>query len=258
MPAGVVVAYEWAEPTGLMPITLRHLSLLLALMLAIAPRLAAAEGHSGSGPVTPLRAPTRDYAALFRSPGSRITQYPIGPSPLYTAAIAGALPPGSAGAVCRAALAAAEARYAIPAGLLQAIGIVESGRRNEVTGARQPWPWTINVEGESHYFDTKAQAVTWVRQAQARGTRSIDTGCAGQPHASSSRLRVVGTGIRSSSQRRLRCPLPPRVTGDSGRELDDRSGLLSLADSGSCRGLSPAGAGGAVAECWTRSVFPEP
>jgi hypothetical protein len=134
-------------------------------VLVMAPRFAAAEGMDGSGPTGPLRPPTRDYAAAFRSPVSRIIRYPIYPT-------------SPVGAVCRAALVAAEARYAIPAGLLQAIGIVESGRLNEATGARQPWPWTINVEGEGHFFDTKAQAVTWVRQAQTRGTRSIDIGCA--------------------------------------------------------------------------------
>ncbi len=170
MLARVVVAHEWAQPAEKTAIARRRLYFFLALGLAIAPRLAVAEGLLGGGPITQLRPPTRDYGSLFHSPASRITRYPVGPMPLYAAAIAGA--------VCRAALAAAEARYAIPAGLLQAIGIVESGRRNEVTGARQPWPWTINVEGEAHFFDTKEQAITWVRQAQARGTHSIDTGCA--------------------------------------------------------------------------------
>ena len=80
--------------------------------------------------------------------------------------------------MCRPALVAAEVRHGIPSGLLQAIGVVESGRRDEATGARQPWPWTINAEGEPHLFDTKVQAVEWVRQAQARGMRSIDIGCA--------------------------------------------------------------------------------
>ena len=80
--------------------------------------------------------------------------------------------------MCRPALVAAEARHGIPTGLLQAIGVVESGRRDEATGVRQPWPWTINAEGEPHLFDTKVQAVEWVRQAQARGMRSIDIGCA--------------------------------------------------------------------------------
>ena len=45
------------------------------------------------------------------------------------------------------------------------------------TGARAPWPWTVNAEGQGRYFDTKAEAVAWVAQARAGGMRSIDTGC---------------------------------------------------------------------------------
>jgi soluble lytic murein transglycosylase-like protein len=171
MPARLIVVCEGvrrAEPTANTP---RRLSLLLAIALAITPGFAAAKGRPSSDAAAQLRPPRRDYVALFNSPASRIAGYRIGPT----------LRPGlpiSAAAVCRAALAAAEARYAIPAGLLQAIGMVESGRPNAATGARQPWPWTIDVEGEARFFDTKAQAVTWVRQAQANGTRSIDTGCA--------------------------------------------------------------------------------
>jgi hypothetical protein len=84
----------------------------------------------------------------------------------------------TAGAICRPALVAAEARHDIPSGLLQAIGLVESDRRDAATGRREPWPWTINAEGEPHFFETKQQAVDWVRDAQARGVRSIDVGCA--------------------------------------------------------------------------------
>jgi Transglycosylase SLT domain len=160
---------------------LRCVFVLLALVLAMAPCLVTAKDLPGSGANTPLRPPSRNYAAELQSPGGRLAHGQVGPTVVYSAALSGALRPGlpfAAGAVCRAALAAAETRHAIPAGLLQAIGIVESGRPNEATGTRQPWPWTINVEGESRYFDTKAQAVTWVREAQARGTRSIDTGCA--------------------------------------------------------------------------------
>jgi Transglycosylase SLT domain len=159
-------------------LALAHASILA---LALAPPPAAAREPSGSGPGTPLRPPTRDYAAPSRAPAARLGSYPVAPTLLYAAGMPVALRPGllfAPGSVCLAALAAAEARYAIPAGLLRAIGIVESGRRSEATGVVQPWPWTINVEGEAHYFDTKAQAIAWVRQAQARGTRSIDTGCA--------------------------------------------------------------------------------
>lgn len=100
---------------------------------------------------------------------------PRGPS-LTPAGIAGAgtLRPSEQ---CRAAIAAAEQRHGIPRGLLAAISVVESGRRDEVTGERAPWPWTINAEGAGHYFDSKGEAVAWVQRARADGMRSIDTGC---------------------------------------------------------------------------------
>lgn len=69
-------------------------------------------------------------------------------------------------------------RHGIPTGLLQAIGMVESGRRDPATGKSEPWPWSINANGEPHIFDNKQQAVDWVRQAQGRGVQSIDVGCA--------------------------------------------------------------------------------
>ncbi len=81
------------------------------------------------------------------------------------------------GLLCRHAIQAAERLRAIPAGLLAAIGRVESGRPDPVTGALHPWPWTANAEGRGYFYDTKAQAVAAVRSMQARGVRSIDVGC---------------------------------------------------------------------------------
>ena len=84
---------------------------------------------------------------------------------------------GSPGLLCRAAIAGAEQGQAIPPHLLAAIGRVESGRRDAVTGAWHPWPWTVNAEGQGLFFDSKAQAVAAVRDMRARGVRSIDVGC---------------------------------------------------------------------------------
>lgn len=81
------------------------------------------------------------------------------------------------GAACRAAIATAERDGGVPAGLLQAIGRVESGRRDPVTGLYAPWPWTINAEGRGSYFPTREAAIAEVRQLQARGVRIIDIGC---------------------------------------------------------------------------------
>jgi len=81
------------------------------------------------------------------------------------------------GALCRAAIRAAEAAANIPAGLLQAIGRVESGRRDPATGRIAPWPWTINAEGRGQFFPSREEAIAEVRQLQARGVRIIDVGC---------------------------------------------------------------------------------
>jgi soluble lytic murein transglycosylase-like protein len=81
------------------------------------------------------------------------------------------------GRLCRAAIAAAERAAGIPAGLLTAIGRVESGRRDPETGAFHPWPWTINAEGRGQFLPTRAAAIAEVQALQARGVRSIDVGC---------------------------------------------------------------------------------
>lgn len=155
-------------------------------MLACAPHLSAAAGIGDISPATPVQPFTPGFASLFHSPQPRIVATPTtttSPVPGTSAVAPRVAPPLATGtiapgSVCLPALVAAEARHGIPNGLLQAIGVVESGRRVEATGARQPWPWTINAEGEPHIFDTKEQAVAWVRQAQGRGMQSIDVGCA--------------------------------------------------------------------------------
>jgi len=78
---------------------------------------------------------------------------------------------------CGEAIARAEQRYATPAGLLTAIAVVETGRKDPQTGVLTPWPWSVNADNTSWYFATEAEAVAWVRDAQAHGTASIDVGC---------------------------------------------------------------------------------
>jgi len=79
--------------------------------------------------------------------------------------------------LCRAAIAVAERQAAIPAGLMQAIGRVESGRRNPQTGAFGPWPWVLNAEGQGRFFPDAPAAIAAVRELQGRGVRVIDVGC---------------------------------------------------------------------------------
>jgi hypothetical protein len=80
-------------------------------------------------------------------------------------------------ALCEPAIAAAEHAGKLPPRLLNAIALVESGRYHDTTKTVHPWPWTINAEGEGHYYASKADAIGAVRALQIRGVRSIDVGC---------------------------------------------------------------------------------
>jgi Transglycosylase SLT domain len=82
-----------------------------------------------------------------------------------------------AGRLCRPAVLAAERAFAIPDHLLAGIAHVESGRRDPVSGAFEPWPWTVNAEGQGSFYNTKAEAVVAVQTMQRQGVRSIDVGC---------------------------------------------------------------------------------
>ncbi|MFC3126685.1 lytic transglycosylase domain-containing protein [Pseudoroseomonas globiformis] len=77
---------------------------------------------------------------------------------------------------CRRAIGATEPGSGLPPGLLGAIALVETGRAGP-KGAPSPWPWSVNAGGDSHYANSKADAVAMVRALQAEGRRSIDVGC---------------------------------------------------------------------------------
>jgi hypothetical protein len=80
-------------------------------------------------------------------------------------------------ALCRAAILQAERSTHVPDRLLDAIAMVESGRRDPISGAVYPWPWTINAEGVGHFYQSKAEAVAAVEDFRAHGVRSMDVGC---------------------------------------------------------------------------------
>ena len=85
-------------------------------------------------------------------------------------------PASSPGVLCLNATVNAERSARLPPRLLDAIALVESGRR-DAQGVLMPWPWTINVQGVGHFYDSKAEAIAAVQQFQAQGIRSIDVGC---------------------------------------------------------------------------------
>jgi hypothetical protein len=78
---------------------------------------------------------------------------------------------------CQVAAQVAERAQALPPGLLPAIGQVESGRRDPVTGRVAAWPWTINAAGMGRLFDRREDAIIETQALQARGVTSVDVGC---------------------------------------------------------------------------------
>ena len=97
-------------------------------------------------------------------------------APAVAQAVAWQQPAPSPAAQCRAAIGMAERMSGVPDRLMQSIGIMESGRRDE-TGVMSAYPWTINAEGAGSYYATKAEAIAAVNALRARGVRSIDVGC---------------------------------------------------------------------------------
>ena len=78
---------------------------------------------------------------------------------------------------CAAAAAIVEAETGLPAGLLYAIGQVETGRPVPGTNRIEPWPWSADMSGQDYVFASKAEAVAWTAAQLRNGRRSIDVGC---------------------------------------------------------------------------------
>lgn len=91
----------------------------------------------------------------------------------FAAAATPTAPPGA----CEPAITAAERATGTAPGLLRAIGLVESGRRDPRTGERRPWPWTVSAEGVGTYYESRSAAVAAVEALRDRGVTSIDVGC---------------------------------------------------------------------------------
>ena len=51
----------------------------------------------------------------------------------------------------------AAAEYGLPAKVVYAVALTESGLRLQ-SGRARPWPWTLNIEGQGHYYPTRKAA----------------------------------------------------------------------------------------------------
>lgn len=83
--------------------------------------------------------------------------------------------PTQVSAICEQAAVEASRRSGVPLSVLRAISLTETGRKLE--GQFRPWPWTVNMEGAGHWFDTLDEARAYVFKEFKRGARSFDVGC---------------------------------------------------------------------------------
>ncbi len=78
-------------------------------------------------------------------------------------------------AICERAAQIGAQRTGVPLSVLRTISLAETGRK--AGGAFRPWPWTVNMEGRGLWFETRQEALDFVRKNYSRGARSFDVGC---------------------------------------------------------------------------------
>lgn len=73
--------------------------------------------------------------------------------------------------VCESEMISAARAYKVPLGVLYAVGLTETGRRNSL------YPFALNIEGKSKFPPSAAAALKDFRQARKSGKKLIDVGC---------------------------------------------------------------------------------
>ncbi|MEL7463177.1 MAG: lytic transglycosylase domain-containing protein [Pseudomonadota bacterium] len=77
--------------------------------------------------------------------------------------------------LCDRAASVAARESGVPAEVLFALTRTETGRGRD--GRLEPWPWTVNMEGEGRWFDSRDEAVAYIERHRRKGARSFDVGC---------------------------------------------------------------------------------
>lgn len=70
-----------------------------------------------------------------------------------------------------------EAKHGIPRDTLHSISLKESGKKHSKHKMLIVWPWTVNVEGQGYHFNTKKEAILFVKKQIIKGKENIDVGC---------------------------------------------------------------------------------
>jgi soluble lytic murein transglycosylase-like protein len=72
---------------------------------------------------------------------------------------------------CEAEILRAAERYDVPAGILYAVGLTETGRKGSLQ------PHALNIAGRAVFARTRGEAIAEFNKARADGIRLIDLGC---------------------------------------------------------------------------------
>ncbi|GAA0771047.1 transglycosylase SLT domain-containing protein [Roseibium denhamense] len=73
--------------------------------------------------------------------------------------------------VCEREMVAAAHKYRVPLGVLYAVGLTETGRRNSL------YPYALNIEGKSVFAPSRQAAKNDFEDARRSGKKLIDIGC---------------------------------------------------------------------------------
>lgn len=77
--------------------------------------------------------------------------------------------------LCLQAAKDAAEETGVPLRVLIALTLTETGKSHK--GKLQPWPWALNDGGESHWFNTPDEALSYLEQSLASGSTNVDVGC---------------------------------------------------------------------------------
>jgi hypothetical protein len=77
--------------------------------------------------------------------------------------------------LCEEAIAKGARRGGVPAEVLHAVALTETGRHRD--GRMRAWPWAINREGKGYWFDSREEALAFAKASLAQGRTSFDVGC---------------------------------------------------------------------------------
>jgi soluble lytic murein transglycosylase-like protein len=89
---------------------------------------------------------------------------------LYTSSLATAAAQAGANA-CEGEMKAAAQKYDVPLGVLYAVGLTESGRKESLQ------PFAMNIGGQAYFATGLDDALRRFEQARAEGVELIDVGC---------------------------------------------------------------------------------